>query len=540
MNWSTEKRRRKHREWLESRNPAEVSLWPLYLGNLSAIIIGIFFVVPLNIATPLDIFGVRQPFFSGDPGELNRMALRMQPTVWSLMVVIGLIQWRIMGPVSEALRRLRAGGPEPSDRARRRLVNLPFILAAVNGLAWIILPTTAAFVLVGGGWLTGRAATAMAIRSTMVGMLSSTISWFIVEAICRRKLIPLFFPDGRLDQVGGFKATLSRRIKLLWLSGTLVPLLVILITLIEVHREADLVPISTVDFSREVLIFISVVTVLFLAGSYRLYGLVVRSIKNPLDDMVEATEQVEQGEYSVRINVVSADAIGRLGDAGNSMIKALGDRERIRTTFGKYVTPEIRDEILSGRIPEMGERRVATVMFADLRGFTSFVEENDAEEVMSGMRAYYTAMHRVIRSHRGLVLQFVGDQIEAAFGVPVAFEDHAEQAVSAALAMRRALAELNHQRSREGRPEFAHGVGIHTGPVLAGNSGSEDQLAYALIGSTVNVASRIQDLTKTWEWDILVSRAAADGLTPGHRLEDGQSCLVKGYSQPVLIYRLVE
>jgi adenylate cyclase len=174
------------------------------------------------------------------------------------------------------------------------------------------------------------------------------------------------------------------------------------------------------------------------------------------------------------------------------MIRGLADRQKLREVFGKYVTPEIRDEILSGRIPLEGERREGTVMFVDLREFTPFVENNPPEEVMSGLRAYFTAMHRAIRLRRGLVLQFVGDEIEAVFGIPVRFEGHADAAVRAAIDMRRALRELNAERIASGKPRFAHGIGIHSGSVLAGNSGSEDQSAYALIGNTVNVASRIE------------------------------------------------
>ncbi len=145
-------------------------------------------------------------------------------------------------------------------------------------------------------------------------------------------------------------------------------------------------------------------------------------------------------------------------------------------------------------------------MFADVRNFTPFVENNPPEEVISGMRAYFTAMHRAIRRHKGVVLQFVGDEIEAAFGIPLPFEDHADAALNAALDMRQALEALNAERSSQGKPAFAHGIGVHSGYVLAGNSGSDEQSAYALIGNTVNIASRIQGLTKELKCDILITK----------------------------------
>jgi adenylate cyclase len=136
------------------------------------------------------------------------------------------------------------------------------------------------------------------------------------------------------------------------------------------------------------------------------------------------------------------------------------------------------------------------------------------------------------------VLQFVGDEIEAVFGVPVHFDGRQEAAVRAALDMRRALQEFNREREAAGKPAFAHGIGIHSGRVLAGNTGSEEQSAYALIGDTVNVASRIEGMTKEIGCDILVSRETVQALTGDYPLEEQPPRMVKGYSRPVVVYRL--
>ena len=175
--------------------------------------------------------------------------------------------------------------------------------------------------------------------------------------------------------------------------------------------------------------------------------------------MLEANTRVREGDYNARIHVVSNDEIGVLGDSGNAMIQGLAERRTLRAAFGRYVTPEIRDEILSGRIPLDGERREGTVMFADLENFTPFVESNPPEEVMRSMRIYFTRMQQAIRSQRGLVIQFAGDEIEAVFGVPIYFGNHADAAVNAALQMRKALEALNREREAEGKVPFAHGIG---------------------------------------------------------------------------------
>jgi adenylate cyclase len=247
---------------------------------------------------------------------------------------------------------------------------------------------------------------------------------------------------------------------------------------------------------------------------------------------------IGQGDFSHRVTIERNDEMGDLGSAFNRMAEGLTESKMIRETFGKYVTPEIRDEILSGRIPLNGERREATVLFADLRGFSSYVEENPPEEVIKSMKAYFTAMQKAIRQCDGLVLQYVGDEMEVVFGVPLRDVDHAEKAVTAAIDMRRLLESLNNERVNRGLMPFRHGIGIHTGLVLAGNTGSEDQLSYSLIGDTVILASRIQNLTKEFQCDILVSEETAKRLHGGFDLRKELPQMVRGHSKPIVVYRV--
>ena len=167
------------------------------------------------------------------------------------------------------------------------------------------------------------------------------------------------------------------------------------------------------------------------------------------------------------------------------------------------------------------------------------MEANDPVEVIKSMREYFTAMQAAIRNYGGLVLQYVGDEIEVVFGVPLKIVDHADSAVQAALAMRRKLEELNAKRALLEKPPFRHGIGIHTGPVLAGNTGSEDHLSYALIGDTVNLASRIEGLTKALQWDILISEEATSHLSGSFELKREEPQNVKGFSKPITVYKIL-
>jgi adenylate cyclase len=260
----------------------------------------------------------------------------------------------------------------------------------------------------------------------------------------------------------------------------------------------------------------------------------------PITMLTKGSAAVGSGDFNYRVNIKRNDELGDLGKAFNRMSEGLRDREMIRETFGKYVSPEIRDEILSGRIPLNGERRIATVLFADLRDFTPYVENNEPEEVVRSLRQYFTAMQKAIKNHDGLLLQYVGDQLEAIFGVPLSDPDHRRKALLAALEMRRLLNELNEERKRQGLQPFRHGVGIHTGDVLAGNTGSEDQLTYTLIGDTVNLASRIQSHTKVLKYDILASEETVKGLEDFFTLEEGATTILKGYSKPLTLFRVVD
>jgi len=248
--------------------------------------------------------------------------------------------------------------------------------------------------------------------------------------------------------------------------------------------------------------------------------------------------EVEQGRFDVRAPVVSNDEIGRLTEGFNRMVRGLGEREFLRETFGKYVSAEIRDEILAGRIALQGEPREVTILFADIRDFTPWVEASDPREVVRDLNAYFTEMETAIRAHGGLVVQYIGDEIEAVFGAPVARPGHAEQAVRAALEMRQRLAAWNAARATAGQVLVRNGIGIHTGTVLAGNIGSADRLSYALVGDSVNLASRLQSLTKELQADVLVSgttRARLDGDLP---LRPLPAVRVKGRVAEVEVYAL--
>ena len=177
---------------------------------------------------------------------------------------------------------------------------------------------------------------------------------------------------------------------------------------------------------------------------------VARSVAGPLRDLEAAMRAVARGDLRAQCPVVGNDEIGAVAEGFNRMVGGLRERELIRETFGKYVTEEVRDEILSGRVDLEGQTREVTILFSDIRDFTPWVEAHDPREVVRDLNAYFTLMEGAIREHHGLVLQYIGDEIEAVFGAPVANARHPDLALRAALEMRQSAGRVERRAGQRG------------------------------------------------------------------------------------------
>ena len=214
------------------------------------------------------------------------------------------------------------------------------------------------------------------------------------------------------------------------------------------------------------------------------------------------------------------------------------ERDFLNDTFGQYVSREVRDEILSGRVTLKGELKEVTVLFSDLRDFTKLTETISPQEVVTVINTYFKSMSEAITSHHGLILQFVGDEIQAVFGAPVALENHQQCAMDAALEMRTRLSRVNLNLINQGYPALDHGIGLHTGKVVAANIGSPQRLSYTMMGKTMNIGSRIQELNKKYKTDILISAAVRKGLKQLTGINPLKPIVVKGISEPLQIYQI--
>ncbi|HTQ19271.1 adenylate/guanylate cyclase domain-containing protein [Mycobacterium sp.] len=253
----------------------------------------------------------------------------------------------------------------------------------------------------------------------------------------------------------------------------------------------------------------------------------------PIRDLAEGTERVAAGDYSQRLPVVQDDDLGALAASFNRMQAGLAERQRLQAAFGTYVDPVLAARLLEqGNDVFIGERREVTVMFVDVRDFTPFAEANTAEDTVARLNALFEIVVPAIVDAGGHVNKFLGDGALAVFGAPNDLADHADSAVSAAVLIHRLVAERF-----DG--ELRIGIGINTGVVIAGTIGGGGKLEFTLIGDTVNVAARVEQLTKTTGDSILLTQESVDALTnrpPG--LTDRGSHALKGKSAAVKVFGL--
>lgn len=214
-------------------------------------------------------------------------------------------------------------------------------------------------------------------------------------------------------------------------------------------------------------------------------------------------------------------------------------RRRLRRAFGQYVGPEVMDRVLHQDAALDGDVRVVSVLFSDLRGFTTVAERLSPERISQTMNEYFTAMIDVILARHGIVQDFVGDAILAVFGAPLADPDHAGNAVTAAREMHAALERLNSGWIAAGRPALTMGIAINTGQVFAGNVGSPRKKKYAVIGDTVNTVTRMEGLNRDFATSILISRATFEAIRGRGAVRPRGTVPVRGRAQPVEVFELL-
>ena len=303
---------------------------------------------------------------------------------------------------------------------------------------------------------------------------------------------------------------------------------------------------KTVQKQRQAMVIAAVLTALAAALGLVFAVLVSGGMTRPVRRLLEGTRAVEAGHLDETLPVTSQDEIGHLTTAFNRMVEQLRHKERIRETFGKYVDPRVVEGLIDRpTLAVEGQRRVMTVLFCDVKGFTSASEGMTPQGLVKVMNRYFSVMSAPIRDHGGVIDKYIGDAIMAYWGPP--FTEDADQARLASLAAIEMLARVASLRSefpeilgvRSLPISFDIRIGIATGEALVGSIGSELMMSYTVMGDTVNLASRLEGANKVYGSRILVSEATVAGAADAIEAREIDRVVLLGQTEPQAVFEIM-
>lgn len=420
-----------------------------------------------------------------------------------------------------ALRWVTQGADVPTEKERRQALNVPLQLTMMQLSLWLAgscVFTVLALVLqrdraVSTGLTVG-------IGALVVAGVSYLLTEFTMRPVAARALA-----DTDVNEKVRFVGV-GPRMVLFWAIGTAVPLgglLVAAILALAIPAETTLkqMAIVTIVTCAAVLVFGFVLT-----------DLNARSVVAPIMSVRQALRSVEEGDLDTDVVVYDGTELGALQSGFNQMVVGLREREKLRDLFGRHVGHEVAAAAAaaeSGEVAWGGETRVASVLFVDLIGSTSYAADHSPAEVVGVLNRFFGVVVDEVDLRGGLVNKFIGDAVLAIFGAPSHDEDHAVAALAAARAMASRLADEV--------PEIGAGVGVATGRVVAGNVGHHQRYEYTVIGDAVNSASRLTELAKDVPggvvamWDTVVAAAERGHADEAIHWEKSGSAVLRGRSE---------
>jgi adenylate cyclase len=435
------------------------------------------------------------------------------------VLLVALVGYRVSKRGFRPVGRWLAESRAPTSEERALVLSLPRRAAGVSGVGWLI----AAGLF---GVVTATHHPAAFVAGTVLGiLLAGVTSTAVTFLLCERTLRPVFAlalaGEGPSSGELGAQLGTAPRLIVSWALGSGVALVAIAVAFL---GRGD----SSGDELIGPILFL-VVAGLFAGGV--LVGAAARSVADPVERVRMAVERVEAGSLDQEVVVDQGGEIGFLQAGFNRMVAGLRERERIRETFGTYVDREVADHILRQGTALEGEEVEVTVMFIDIRDFTSFAERLSAPEVVATLNRLFERIVPIIHAHGGHVDKYVGDGLLAVLGAPRRLEDHADQALAAALEIAAGVDE-------EFADELRIGIGLNSGLVVAGNVGGAGRLEFSVIGDAVNVADRVEAATRETGDTVLISGHTRALLSPAAAasLEERPAVPLKGRTQSVSLF----
>jgi adenylate cyclase len=428
-------------------------------------------------------------------------------------------------------RQLLSGFPVDEAKlttARRSVINLPWWILTVAGVSWLTcIPVFLLALASVPGKLSSDVVLHLTASFATASLIAINHSFFAVELLSQKLLYPVFFRNSSPAAVpGAFPLNIIAHGMMFALSAVVSPIVSLVLLLLVPHatRDAPMFGIA-----------VGIVAVIFgLTTAWMLGQLVV----GPVRELKDAAMKVGEGDYSVRVNLLRADEFGPLIERFNIMVEGLHNRELLQETFGRHVGQVAAEQILAQGEGQVGSEQIITVMFVDIRDFTEHSSRHSPQEVVTALNIFFRAAVETIESHGGMVNKFLGDGFMALFGIGPQQADHARRAVTAAQELFKGVAKVSSELENAGWPGLRIGVGINTGPAIVGSVGSPKRMEYTAIGDTVNVASRVETLTKSVGYELLITEPTKACLPPEIHAEPLPHQSIKGKGNPLAVFAI--
>ncbi len=415
------------------------------------------------------------------------------------------------------LRRWLLEERPATPEEQRTVLHAPLRLSLMQ-LAW----WSVAAVLFGllNGVYSGTGGLRVAITVALTGMVTAVLAYFLSERIMRSAAARAL-NSGLPDRV--IAPGVTSRALLAWAIGTGLPVLgIVAIGILTLAGD----PATRYELGIVMVVLGGVGIVVGLLA----VALAARATAAPVNSVRRALGNVQEGDLDAHVPVYDATQIGQLQLGFNRMVDGLAERERIREAFGTYVDPDVADHILEEGTDLEGEEVEVTILFVDVRDFTSFAERTPAPEVVAAINRLFETVVPIIHEHGGRVDKFVGDGLLAVFGAPRRQEDHADRALAAALEIARAV-----ESGAAGELEI--GIGLNSGTVVAGNVGGSGRLEFSVIGDPVNVAARVEAATRQTGDVILLAERTRELLRNSDvQLAERDGATLKGKTENVRLF----
>lgn len=449
----------------------------------------------------------------------------------SIIYPVGIWVWLwCVFSLRPALDRLRRGSPmdpEMLTRARRRVIHLPWFAAIISATAWLVcIPVFLGSLWQVQGSLDARLIWHLPISFGISAFIAITQTFFLVELASHAKLFPIFFRDIRADLMPGVRTLSLRGRGVMWaISAAVCPIASLVLLFFA--------PATSGHTSQWSAVFVGAVGIAFgLCSSIMISGLVAK----PVDQLRSAAQTAARGEFDFHLPISRADEFGLLIGEFNRMLRELKDKEKLRQTFGLHVGKRAAEQILAQDPGLSGLEEEITVMFVDIRSATARAGESSPAEMIELLNDFFRVTVRVVEARGGMVNKYLGDGFMAIFGAGESKSNHAQDAVNAGREILLAVHGLNRDLVARNREPLRIGIGIHSGPAIVGSIGSPQRLEFTAIGNTVNIASRIEGLTKTVGKPMLITEAVRDRLSDQSALEGLPPQQVRGVRDPVLVF----